>query len=133
MAKTHRFAPDRQSGQAAVEFALILPLLVLLLVGVVQVGAILSAALTLQMAAAEGARVAITGATNAQIATQVDQVASDLPAAGLVITITPSGARQAGSNVTVSVSYQAPVLFGTLAGLWGSTIPVSGSATMGME
>ncbi len=133
MAKTHRFARDRQSGQAAVEFALILPLLVLLLVGVVQVGAILSAALTLQMAAAEGARVAITGATNAQIAAQVDQVASDLPATGLVITITPSGARQAGSNVTVSVSYQAPVLFGTLAGLWGSTIPVSGSATMGME
>lgn len=133
MVISHRAAHDRQSGQAAVEFALILPLLVLLLVGVVQVAAILSAALTLQIAAAEGARVAITGATNAQITAQVDQVASDLPATGLTVSITPTGARQAGSDVTVSVSYQAPVLFGTLAGLWGSTIPVSGSATMGME
>ncbi len=123
----------RESGQAAVEFALILPLLVLLLVGVVQVGAILSAALTLQMAAAEGARVAIVGASNTQIVAQVDGVAADLPASELTVTITPSGARLAGTNVTVSVSYQAPVLFGTLAGLWGSTIPVSGSATMGME
>ncbi len=51
----------RQSGQALTEFALVLPLLLLLLLGVVEASRIIWAAITVQNAAREAARYAVTG------------------------------------------------------------------------
>lgn len=54
---------DRQRGQALVEFALILPLLVLLLVGVFDFGRAIYAYNTISNAARQGARLAIVDQT----------------------------------------------------------------------
>jgi Flp pilus assembly protein TadG len=59
------FSPFRscEAGQSLVEFALVLPLLLLLLLGIIQFGAAFNALIVLNAAAQEGARVmAIEGA-----------------------------------------------------------------------
>lgn len=115
------------------EFALILPVLVLLVLGLVQLGQVISLMLTLQIGASEGARVAITGATNTTITQQVDTVVNDVRAADLGVSVTPSSGRQGGQDVSVVVSYDDPVLFGELATLWGASIPLSATVTMEMQ
>ncbi|MBI1880601.1 MAG: pilus assembly protein, partial [Chloroflexi bacterium] len=52
---------NKQKGQGLVEFALILPLLLLLLVGIVEAGRLIWAFITVQTAAREAARYAISG------------------------------------------------------------------------
>jgi Flp pilus assembly protein TadG len=59
------FSPFRscEAGQSLVEFALVLPLLLLLLLGIIQFGAAFNAMIVLNAAAQEGARImAIDGA-----------------------------------------------------------------------
>ena len=60
MSKTRgrRIGRDRQDGAVAVEFALIAPILILILAGVVQFGIVYSQYQVLQGAAREGARCA---------------------------------------------------------------------------
>lgn len=122
-----------EGGQAAVELALVLPVLVLLLLGLVQVGSVLSSYLTLQIAASEGARVAITGAQDSAIVKRVDNVAADINPNDLTVTVSPSPPRKSGSDVTVAVTYQDPIIFGELASLWGTAIPMTAAVTMKME
>ena len=49
----------RESGQAVIEMALILPLLLLLILGIIEFGWILNGQITITAAAREGARTAI--------------------------------------------------------------------------
>ncbi len=108
-----------ERGQTVVEFALILPVLVLVLFGIAEFGRALSAYLTIQNAAREGARLAITGAGDADIEARVREKAEYLGGAGdpavLTVSVQPDPAsRQAGTDVTVSVYYRfrfiAPVI-----------------------
>jgi len=48
---------NREAGQSLVEFALVLPLLLLLLLGIIQFGALFNGLIVLNAAAQEGARV----------------------------------------------------------------------------
>jgi len=123
----------REGGQAAVELALVLPALILVLVGLVQVGVALSAYLTLQTAAYEGARLATTGATTSAIVSRIDAVAADIPPSALNISVSPAPPLTYQSNVTVSVTYDLPVAFGAVAHLWGASIPLTASVTMEMD
>lgn len=79
--KTHLFPPDRQRGQSIVELAIITPLLLLLLLGMVEVGAILRNYLVLAAANREAARFASRGRYEndaiAQLA--IDTMADQLP------------------------------------------------------
>ena len=78
----------RQSGQALVEFALVLPLLLALLLTIISLWPILNAADAVTMAAASGAHeAAITGGNKAQTTTQIHD---NLAAAGLGINHPPT-------------------------------------------
>ncbi len=61
MSKTRLVSPARTLGQAIVEFALALPLLLLLLFGVIEFGRLVQAWLTVQNSARFGLRYAVTG------------------------------------------------------------------------
>lgn len=99
-------------GQALVEFALVLPVLIVLAVLVVQYGIIYRTAAELTNLSREGARFAATSpATNQPILDRIALVTpSDLNPSDITTTITPAPgdpARASGSggNITVTISY----------------------------
>lgn len=92
-----------QRGQALVEFALILPLLLLLVFGIIQFGFIFHAYLTVNEAAREGARLAAVKAYAEDSAIKA-KVQERTPSLTLTIDITPAGTRPIGSTVSVTVS-----------------------------
>jgi len=93
----------RERGQALVEFALVLPILATLLLGVIQFGIVFHDYLALADAVRTGARQASvthdgTAATNAVIAS-----ASELKSTDLAIGVSSTWAP--GSDVTVTATY----------------------------
>jgi Flp pilus assembly protein TadG len=128
-----RTTSDR--GAAAVEFALLLPLLLLLLFGIIDFGRALNAQITLTQAAREGARLTALGNTTAVVDSGTIAAATNLSLGDSNVTITsPCPANFApGSNAIVTVTYSfsfvTPV--GAIAGLFGSGFgsPVTLTAT----
>jgi Flp pilus assembly protein TadG len=115
-------------GAVAVEFALLLPILVALLLGIMEFGLVYNAQITLTNAAREGART---------VAIENDQVAAraDVRAAAIVldpaltdadITFSPAGACAAGSTSVTTISYD----YKYLTGFFGAGLTLTGEAAM---
>jgi Flp pilus assembly protein TadG len=126
----------RDRGAAAVEFALLLPLLMLLVFGIVDFGRALNAQITLSQAAREGARMAALGEPNVVSSTQA--AATGLNPVSVTVTSCPTGAP-AGTNAVVQVSYSfsfvTPVaaiakIFGSS---FGSTMTLTAQGVMPCE
>jgi Flp pilus assembly protein TadG len=93
-------AADR--GAAAVEFALLLPVLLLLVFGVVDFGRALNAQITLTQAAREGVRLAALGQPNVSSRTQA--AATGLSGVSVSVTSCPANAGP-GLNAVVQTTY----------------------------
>ena len=100
---------DSERGAAAVEFALILPLLILLVFGIVQFSIAYNRAQGLHAAAREGARLAsLPQSTQGDITSRVTSSLSGVPLQGAPsVSITPSATRpcqnRSGQTVTVTI------------------------------
>jgi len=70
--------PDRDRGQAAVEFAIALPLVVVLVVGVLHITVVVRDQLAIELAAREGARAAAVSAAPAASAAAAAEGATAL-------------------------------------------------------
>lgn len=113
-----------ERGAAAVEFALVLPILVLILFGVIEFGGVYNAQLMVTGSAREAARaMAIDGVPAEAEAVAVDAAIGIAPG-DLDVDITPATCA-AGTDVTVEVTYDRPFL----TGFFGSTIELTGVAT----
>lgn len=111
----------RDRGAAAVEFALLLPVLLLLVFGIIDFGRALNAQVTLTQAAREGARLAALNQANVVSRTQA--AATGLSPVTVTVTSScPTGAGQ-GVDAVVQTSYSfsfvTPV--GAVAGLFGGS------------
>jgi len=95
-----RSARDR--GAAAVEFAIVLPILLLIVFGIIDFGRLLNAQITLTQAAREGARLAAVGQPNVVSRTQA--AAGRLSPVTVTVTSCAVGAGPT-ANAVVSVSY----------------------------
>ena len=99
---------DRQRGQSAVEFALVMPLFLILLFSIVDFGMGLRAWITITNSAREAARFGAVGATQANIEQRAATTSDGLVSAGAV---TVTGCVDCGSGghsgdmVTVTVPY----------------------------
>jgi Flp pilus assembly protein TadG len=102
--------PGSERGAAAVEFALIVPVLIVLVFGIVQFAIAYNREQGLQAAAREGARLAsLPLSTQSEIITRVNDALAGVPFdAPPTITVTPSAtqpcADNSGGTVTVTVS-----------------------------
>ncbi len=96
-------ARTAQAGQAVVEFAVLLPVLLLLTFGILQFGLVLNAQLALTEGVREGVQVAATGAAGPAVTSAVSGNA------GMVQDLQVSVAS-AGNDVTVTATGDYPVL-----------------------
>lgn len=110
--RIRRFLGREQSGSVATEFAMVLPIFIALLFGIMQVALILHADMTLSQAMRDGARFAIvngassaTPATKAQVEAAAKQAASLLDQAHLTVLATWIPDNLPGSRVLVAGSY----------------------------
>jgi Flp pilus assembly protein TadG len=119
----------RDGGQAAVELALVLPLVALLLLLVVQVGLVVRAQVLAIHGAREGARAAAVddepGAARAAV-----EAGTGLDGHRLDVEV--SGRDGPGSRVTVEVRYRVATDVPLVGGLVGD-VTVTGQATMRVE
>jgi Flp pilus assembly protein TadG len=129
----------RDRGAAAVEFALLLPLLLLIVFGLIDFGRALNAQITLTQAAREGARLDALGSySTSQICTRVVTAATGLGLTCSNVTVTatcpPSlsaGAVASGDGVvqvTYPFTFVTPV--GAIAGLFGGGSGSSSGLTL---
>ena len=121
-----------QKGQSLVEFALVLPLLVLLLFGIIDFGRIFHAYLTLDHAGREAARIASIGKND----TDVRQAAvDDAVSIGLTegrVDVSPTGTRTSGTKVSITITYPIDFLTPVIGEIVGS-ITLSDTTVMRVE
>jgi len=151
---------DRRAGTATVELALVVPLLLLLLMGIIEFGLLFEDYMILKNAAREGARTGATGDSTTAITSRVENAAAELSTEDLTITqqygVYDAGSwtwytlgdissdegmindAPAGAVVKVDVSYPHPlVATGILPGLedepGSGTFNLTGTATFRRE
>ena len=120
---------DRRSerGAAAVEFAIILPVLILLLIGTIEFGRAFQVQATLAAAAREGVRVMAIEDDHAaaRAATRTAGGGLNPELADANIAVGPA-ACSSGADATVTITYRQPFL----TGLFGSGIDLSAEGVM---
>jgi Flp pilus assembly protein TadG len=112
-----------------VEFAIVFPILMLIVFGIIDFGRALNAQITLTQAAREGARLAALGEPNVVTSTQA--AATGLSPVTVNVTACPAGAGPT-ANAVVSVSYAFSFVtpISAIAGLFGGGGSLSGPLTL---
>ncbi|MFZ5631240.1 MAG: TadE/TadG family type IV pilus assembly protein [Bacillota bacterium] len=123
-----------QRGQAMVELALVLPILLILFMGVIEFGRIFHTYLMITNASREGARVAIVGKSDDDIIDRVKFVTADLDSSELQISVDPGSAeRKSGILTTVAVSYRIALVFPLFDAFIPDPLTISSSTVMRVE
>ena len=120
-----------EHGASAVEFAMVVPLLLVLVLGIAEFGHAFQVHGTLSAAAREGARVMALQNDPAAARTAVRDAAPTLDPAitNAQITVTPAACPTTSttrSNVRVTVDYPMPFL----TGFFGASVAMSGTGVM---
>ena len=110
-----------------VEFALVLPLLLVMGLAIVQVGLLARDRLLVEAAARAGARQAAVEAGDATTRDAALSSAPGLDPAGVTVTVTRAGTR--GDPVTVELSYVDVIRVPLVDWLFGGSVTFTASAT----
>lgn len=131
---------NERSGATVVEMAFVIPVLLVLLIGIIDFAMVIYAYGTVSEAARCGARYAMVHgsvssspvgptADNTTVRDVVRTNALALDTSRLTVTSSWANTRNdVGSNVTVTATYDCPIIIGQLIGTGG--INVSGTTTM---
>lgn len=135
MSRNESFSLPRSSrGQALVEMAIVLTVLLLLLTGIIEFGRVLSAQLIVSHASREGARIGVLGKTDAEITQRVLDAASALDASKITVDITPpQSERVRGVELRVEVKYLVDIVVPLLSDILTNPYPVRGVTVMRVE
>jgi Flp pilus assembly protein TadG len=127
--------PNFPSGVALVEFAFVLPILLVLAMGMLDFGRAFHTKSLLDQAAREGARVAVVTSPDPDIVT--DRVNEVLASGGITPTSVTVVGPDAEHMVTVTVSatftFITPGIFALVGGSYGNTIAMAGQTVMRFE
>ena len=129
--------PDRrsESGVALIEFAFVLPILLVLAMGMLDFGRAFHMKSMLDQAAREGARVAVVTSPDADIVeSRVDAVLASGGITPTSVTIDgPDAAQMVTVTVNATFTFITPGVFALIGGDYGNTIPMSGQTVMRFE
>lgn len=95
----------RENGQSTVEFAILVPLIFFLLIGVVDFGRVIHSQLQLELVTQDAARMAGLGESDEMVKSYaIDNfIAGD--ASQLSVSVSPAGEKDPGTYVTVEITY----------------------------
>ena len=129
----------REDGQSLVEFALVIPIFLLVLFAIVDFGMAFHAWITVTNSAREGARIGAVRATSGEIEQRVRDTADTLEQANLSVGVT-NAEGQPGESVVVDVSYNyslmtplADLLNMVSGGVIPATLNLGSTADMRLE
>jgi Flp pilus assembly protein TadG len=121
---------DRDRGAAVVEFALVLPLLVLLVFGIAEFGRAYSIQTTLSGAARDGVRVMALQNSPALARSAVKAAAPNLHLADAQISVTPGTCVASAANPTATAVVTVTYPFTFITGLVGTSVTLTGKGSM---
>jgi len=126
-----------EKGQALVEMAIILPILLLLLFSIIEFGWVFGAQLLVTHASREGARYGAVHSSDATVLTDITSrsqaVASVLTGLGVSPTYTNSGNRRQG-DIIVTITYPVNIITPVVRAIIGSSVvTVQSSCQMKVE
>ncbi|MEZ6062969.1 MAG: pilus assembly protein [Planctomycetaceae bacterium] len=100
---------SKRSGAAAAEFAVCLPLLMILLIGTIEACSMIYLKQTLSVAAYEGIRAAVTtSGDTAKVNTAADRILTARNVSGAVVTISPVNFESMPPETWITVTVSAP-------------------------
>jgi len=115
-----------------VEFALLLPILITILLAIIEFGFMFNAYLSLTNGAREGARLGSVGGNDAAIVTRVEDVTSHLDPLLMNIAITPAF-RSRGDMITVTVNYDYQFITPFIGGILNPIVDLEAETKMRVE
>lgn len=137
MLKRFLWFPKNERGQALVEMALVLPILILIIFGITEFGRIINAKIIVTGAAREGARYAAVNGklvTDSQIIAAVKSSAASLNPAKVTVDIDPAQhLRTRGSSVAVTVYYPVQIIAPVISVFTGNPYQAGAQTTMRVE
>lgn len=121
-------------GQSLVETALITPLIILLLAGIIDFGLLFNNYLIISNASREGARLAAVGMDDSGIVTRIYNLTSSLDSSRLTVSVTPAESyRKRGNEVIVSITYNNELITPIISSILPNPIKIKASTTMRIE
>lgn len=127
--RRHRIIKN-EKGASAVEFALILPILIILVFGIVQFGIAFNNYITITHAAREGARIAAVDLNNPDLKNIIIERAYPVSITPDDIVISTPEGTDIGDPVEVEITYNISITI-PLVGSWD--IPLKNKAIMRLE
>jgi Flp pilus assembly protein TadG len=121
-----------KKGQSLVEFALVLPLLILLLVSIIEFGFIFNSYLTINNAAREGGRVASLGGSYESVRLKAEEACPILNEIGVLVAY-ETGSLVHGKSVKVTVTYNHHVFTPIIGGIIGNEVLLTTDMTVRVE
>lgn len=124
-----------KKGQAMVETALVLPIIILIVFGIIEFGRILNTYIVLTNASREGARYSAVGKDNTFVDTAVINRAAPIPIKISNIDIDHDKTDPKNYYVTVTISYDLPLITPVIRNLIspGGTFNIKTSTIMRSE
>ncbi|MGE5379742.1 MAG: TadE/TadG family type IV pilus assembly protein [Methylocystaceae bacterium] len=126
---------DPEAGQALVEMAIVLPILLLLIIGLIQIGNIYSTSLSMNSLVRDAARSGVVGASNDAINQLVETRGVMLAPERLSVAVDPvqETDRRRGQPLTVTINYSVPINVPVLMNMLPNPFPLQASCTMRIE
>lgn len=126
-----------ERGQAIVEMALVLPLLIMILFGIVEFGRVLNTYIVVTNLSREGARFAAVGGSDTAVTDFIKNAAAGSGFDVSLIQVQPSppsiNKRLRGSTIQVRVSYPVDILAPVIGSIIGDPYVVQSQTSMRVE
>jgi Flp pilus assembly protein TadG len=123
-----------KKGQAVVETALILPIIILILMGIIDFGLMFNNYLVINNAAREGARNAAVGSSDANIKNMILNMTTTLDHSKLTTTIHPAELlRKKGEEVTVTIEYDNRLITPIISAIVPNPLHLKAKTVMRIE
>jgi Flp pilus assembly protein TadG len=122
----------KEKGQSFVEFALVLPVLLIIIMAILEFGLMFNAYITISNASREGARLGSLGGSDIEIVQRVVQTSPVLDSTKITVTVTPA-TRTRGDMLRVLVSYDYTLITPVISNIISPMVDLDAETVMRVE